>query len=110
MSQEEKARISLLYAFMGQIFEALPGCLELTVDCSEEGLDSFDGPRGASSKAAELFRDLLSPCSGIAYCVIDAFHWLDSSSTDVLVAELLELMLGEPLKVLFTPSGELANH
>lgn len=105
ITQEEKATISLLYGLMRQIIEALPPCLDVTVDLSEERLASLDGTLGTWSKAIELFRDLFSVCSGIVFCVIDGLHWLDSSSTDALLAELLDLMRNEHLRVLFTTSG-----
>lgn len=105
ITQEETATISLLYALMRQVIEALPPYLEITVDLSEERLTSLDGTLKTWSKAVEFFRDLLNVSSGIVFCVIDGVHWLDSSSTDTLLADLLDLMRNEHLRVLLTTSG-----
>lgn len=102
---EEQAAISLLYAILRQMIEALPPRLETMLDFSEQRFLDLDGTLGTWSQAIALLRDTLSMVSGIVFCVIDGLHWLDSRSTDRPLAQLLQVLRKDSMRVLFTTSG-----
>ncbi|KAJ4410999.1 hypothetical protein N0V82_009103 [Gnomoniopsis sp. IMI 355080] len=102
---EQSAAISLLYALLRQMIENLPPCLETTVDFSEERFSGLDGTMKTWSEATALFRDVLSVVSGTVFCVIDGLHWLDSRSTDAPLADLLQVLRNDHLRILFTTTG-----
>lgn len=102
---EEKAAISLLYALLRQMIEAMPARLETTVDLSERRFTELDGTLETWSKATALLHDVLSTVSGVVFCIIDGLHWLDARITDIPLAELLQVLRKDNLRVLFTTSG-----
>lgn len=102
---EAQGAISLLYALLRQLVEALPPRVETTVDLSESRFAELNGSLETWVEAIELFGDLLSVSSGLVFCVIDGLHWLDGAGTDEPLAQLLRALRNDRLRVFFTTCG-----
>ncbi|ROW17317.1 hypothetical protein VPNG_01369 [Cytospora leucostoma] len=104
-TREIKGAISLLYALLRQMVEILLPRLETDVDLSEERFLGLDGTMDSWPEALTVLRDLMGLTPGIVYCVIDGFHLLDDETTDEPLEQLLEILRGGRLRVLFTTAG-----
>lgn len=102
---EMTGAIGLLYALLRQMVEVLSPRLDTTIDLSEDRFTALDGTPDTWAQATALLRDVVSVVSGTVFCVIDGLHWLDSTSTDVPLAELLHVLRKDNLRVLVTTSG-----
>lgn len=102
---EAEGAISLLYALLRQLVEKLPPRLDTAFDLSEVRFAKLDGSMNTWTEAIQLLWDLLSVLSGVVFCVIDGFHWLDGEGTDAPLAQLLTALRHDRLRVFFTTCG-----
>ncbi|KAJ4290404.1 hypothetical protein N0V90_010620 [Kalmusia sp. IMI 367209] len=104
-SPETQGLISLGYSLLRQMIELVPMEFESSKDFSKDRFEELDGTLRTWSSFKELFRDTQSVLLTRLYCVIDGLQWLDDSGTSRYLAEFVEILRHEKLKVLFTTSG-----
>ncbi|KAH0598309.1 hypothetical protein MHUMG1_03606 [Metarhizium humberi] len=104
-SRETQGAIAVASALLRQIIELLLPRFEAEVDFSEARFHLLDGTVGSWDESMAVIRALTELLPEKVFCVIDGLHWLDDTSTERYLKELIHLLRGSKLKTLFTTTG-----
>jgi hypothetical protein len=105
-TMEMQGLIELVYSLIRQLIEVVPLEFECNMDFSAARFDRLDGAASTWSDAVTLFSDLERTLPGKVFCVIDGLQWLDDRSMASYLSDLVELLRGKKLQVLFTTAGQ----
>lgn len=104
-SRETQGAIAVASALIRQIIELLLPRFEAEVDFSEARFHLLGGTVGSWDESMAVIRALTELLPEKVFCVIDGLHWLDDTSTERNLKELIHLLRGSKLKTLFTTTG-----
>ncbi|KAI1195289.1 hypothetical protein F5X97DRAFT_247515 [Nemania serpens] len=104
-SREAQASVGLICALIREMMEILLPRFQAKVDLGGSRFRVLDGCILSWSELLSLFRDLLQLMPNTLLCVIDGLHWLDDASTTDYLEQMVEIMRGTNVRVLFTTTG-----
>ncbi|KAF5132765.1 hypothetical protein E5D57_003385 [Metarhizium anisopliae] len=107
-SRETQGAIAVASALLRQMVDLLLPRFEAEFDFSKARFSPLDGTLESWDECMAVIRELTELLPDVVFCVIDGLHWLDDTSTDKYLKELIHLLRGGKLKVLFTTSGRSA--
>lgn len=107
-SPEMQGAIAVASALLRQMIELLLPRFKAVMDLSEARFRLFDGTVRSWGESMAVIRELTELMPDVVFCVIDGLHWLDDTSTEKYLKELIYVLRGNKLKVLFTTSGRAA--
>ncbi|KID95840.1 hypothetical protein MAJ_08236, partial [Metarhizium majus ARSEF 297] len=107
-SRETQGAIAVASALLRQMIKLLLPRFEAEADLSEARFRLLDGTVGSWNESMAVIRTLTELLPDGVFCVIDGLHWLDDTSTEKYLKELIHFLRGSKLKVLLTTSGRSA--
>jgi hypothetical protein len=102
---EMKALTAVLYALIRQILEILPLPLENDIDLTESRFQHLNGTRGVWKDALMILEDLVGCITQPVFCILDGLQWLEHTSTQKHLRNLLEVLRRNYLHVLYITTG-----
>ncbi|EXU98462.1 hypothetical protein X797_008409 [Metarhizium robertsii] len=93
-SRETQGAIAVASALLRQMIELLLPRFEAEMDLSEARFRPFDGTVGSWDESMAVIRELTELMPDEVFCVIDGLHWLDDTSAEKYLKELIHLLRG----------------
>ncbi|KAL3421223.1 phytanoyl- dioxygenase family protein [Phlyctema vagabunda] len=113
-TRQSQELVALLGALVRQMLTLIPPQVRGGANLSPTKFEALDGTMHTWSILLDLFRGLLIFSPPRLYIIIDGFQWLDDTSTNIALRELVNVLRGADLtdehglKVLITTQGRSA--